>query len=113
MKIILEYLDRKTIIIVSDYETIVNKIRLLFPNEIDSTILFYDYELKDYFDFTSFDQTEDQPNSVKMTFNSSRKLNDFAATSPLIPHSDEKRKEKICVKKSRPRRNQKKKEKRK
>ncbi|CAF4915766.1 unnamed protein product, partial [Rotaria sp. Silwood1] len=111
MKIILEYRDRKTIIIGSDYETIINKIRLLFPDENDSTILFYDYELKDYFDFTSFDQIQDQPNGVKMTFNSSRKLNDVAAdSSPSIPHSDEKQKENNYVKKPRPRRNQKKKE---
>ncbi|CAF1017628.1 unnamed protein product [Rotaria magnacalcarata] len=80
MKIIFEHQDRKTIIIGNDYETIINKIQLLFPGENDSTVLFYDHELMDFFDFVSFDQIQDQPNGLKMIFNSSKESNDVIAT---------------------------------
>ena len=68
MKIIFEHDGRKTTIIGNDYQTIVEKIRSLFPNESYRRIQFYDPELTDYFEFTSYDQVLDQPNGLKMKF---------------------------------------------
>lgn len=79
MKIVFEHLDRKTIIIGNDYESIMNKIRLLFLDKNDSRVLFFDLELNDVFDFTSYDQIQDQANGLKMMFGSTNKLNDSSA----------------------------------
>ena len=94
MKIVFEHQGRKTIIIGNDYESIMNKIRLLFPGENDTTVLFYDNELDDFFDFTSFDQIQDQPNGVKMTFNSFKRSNDVGtdACSPSAFKNNESEK---------------------
>lgn len=85
MKIIFEHHDRKTIILGQDYETIINKIRSLFPAENNSTILFFDHELNDFFDFTSFDQIEDQPNGIKMIFKSKKLTNVADDISSRVP----------------------------
>lgn len=68
MKIIFEHDGRKTTIIGNDYETITGKIRSLFPNENHRRIQFYDPELTDHFEFTSYEQVLDQPNGIKMNF---------------------------------------------
>lgn len=112
MKIIFTYQDRKTIIIGNDYETIINKIRLFFPGEDDSTVLFFDQELDDFFDFTSFDQIQGQPNGVKMMFSSSKRSNGVDADncSPsTLNNNDNQTSTKSHIKKIHQKRNKKKK----
>ena len=71
MKIIFEHEGRKTTVLGNDYTTIVEKIRSIFPNQNHRRIRFYDPELTDYFEFTSYEQVMDQPNGLKMTFDMS------------------------------------------
>ncbi|CAF1449073.1 unnamed protein product [Rotaria sordida] len=71
MKIIFEHQGRKTTIIGNDYDSIVEKIRSLFPNQNHHRIQFYDAELSDYFEFTSYEQVIGQPNGLKMNFDMS------------------------------------------
>ena len=72
MKIIFEHEGRKTTVIGNDYNTIVEKIRSLFPDQKHRRIQFYDPELTDFFEFTSFEQVIDQPNGLRMTFDLSQ-----------------------------------------
>ncbi|CAF3963394.1 unnamed protein product [Rotaria sp. Silwood1] len=83
MKIIFEHEDRKTTVIGTDYDSIVDKIKLLFPNENHRSIQFYDTELGDYFEFTSFEQISDLSNGVKMHFDMSNTSNLFIADHSL------------------------------
>ncbi|CAF3694319.1 unnamed protein product [Rotaria sp. Silwood1] len=68
MKVVFEHQGRKTTILGNNYVTIVDKIRLLFPDQNHLRIQFYDPELSDYFEFTSYEQVIDQPNGLKMSF---------------------------------------------
>jgi hypothetical protein len=68
MKIIFEHESRKTTVIGTDYGSIISKIRAIFPDQSDKPIQFYDPELTDYFEFTSFEQISDQNNGIKMKF---------------------------------------------
>ncbi|CAF3337247.1 unnamed protein product [Rotaria sp. Silwood2] len=77
MKIIFEHEDRKTTVIGTDYNSIVHKIRSLFPNENHRSIQFYDTELTDYFEFNSFEQISDLSNGIKMHFDMSNTSNLF------------------------------------
>ncbi|CAF4268595.1 unnamed protein product [Rotaria sp. Silwood2] len=71
MKIIFEHQGRKTTVIGADYDTMVNNIRSLYPDQHHHRIQFYDPELTDYFEFTSYSQIIDQPNGLKMNFDTS------------------------------------------
>ncbi len=68
MKIIFEHGNRKTTVVGTDYNSIVDKIRSIFSDQNDKPIQFYDPELTDYFEFTSFEQINDQANGIKMKF---------------------------------------------
>ncbi|CAF2728073.1 unnamed protein product [Rotaria sp. Silwood2] len=87
MKIVFEHQGRKTTILGNDYVSIVEKIRLLFPNQNDRRIQFYDPELNDYFEFTSYEQIIDQPNGLKMNFDMSSISDSFCENiePPSIP----------------------------
>ncbi|CAF1363875.1 unnamed protein product, partial [Rotaria magnacalcarata] len=82
MKIIFEHAGRKTPIFGDDYATIINKISLLLPGENSRTIQFYDPELSDYFDFTSFQQVKDQINGLEKAFDASV-VSDSLVLDPL------------------------------
>ncbi|CAF4515903.1 unnamed protein product [Rotaria sp. Silwood2] len=83
MKIIFEHRGKKTTVIGNDYDSIAAKIRSLYPDENDKTIQFYDHELSDYFTFTSFEQIQDQPNGIKMSFILTNILNNVIADNSL------------------------------
>jgi hypothetical protein len=89
MKIIFEHQGRKTTVLGNDYDTIVNKIRLLFPDQNHRRIQFYDPELTDYFEFTSYDQVIDQPNGLKMQFDMSNTTDFIIADLPSASTSNE------------------------
>jgi hypothetical protein len=71
MKIIFEHEGRKTTVMGNDYTTIVENIQSIYPTQKHRRIRFYDPELTDYFDFTSYGQVMDQPNGLKMSFDMS------------------------------------------
>ncbi|CAF1315925.1 unnamed protein product [Adineta steineri] len=77
MKIVFEHEGRKTTIFGNDYDIIVNKIRSLFPDQNHRPIQFYDPELTDHFEFTSYEQVVDQPNGLKMSFDMSSTSNSY------------------------------------
>ena len=84
MKIVFEHQGRKTTILGNDYETIIDKIRALFPDQNHRRIQFYDSELTDFFEFTSYEQVKDQPNGLKMNFDMSNII-DSSIVEPLSP----------------------------
>ena len=79
MKIVFEHEGRRTTVIGIDYNSIVEKIRSIFPDQNHRSIQFYDAELTDYFEFNSFEQIADQPNGIKMNFDMSNTSNLFIA----------------------------------
>lgn len=87
MKIIFQHRGGKTTAIGNDFDSIVTKIRSLYPDENDKTIQFYDHELSDFFIFTSFEQIQDQPSGIKMSFiltdNSSNAIADNSSSSSV------------------------------
>jgi hypothetical protein len=89
MKIIFEHQGRKTTVLGGDYDTIVHKIRLLFPDQNHRSIQFYDPELTDYFEFTSYEQVIDQPNGLKMNFDMSNTMDFIIADASSTPILDE------------------------
>jgi hypothetical protein len=89
MKIIFEHQGRKTTVLGNDYDTIVDKIRLLFPDQNHRSIQFYDPELTDYFEFTSYEQVIDQPNGLKMNFDMSNTMDFIIADPSSAPTLDE------------------------
>jgi hypothetical protein len=89
MKIIFEHQGRKTTVLGGDYDTIVHKIRLLFPDQNHRSIQFYDPELTDYFEFTSYEQVIDQPNGLKMNFDMSNTMDFIIADPSSTPILDE------------------------
>lgn len=86
MKIVFEHEGRKTTVLGNDYNTLVEKIRSIFPNQKHRRIQFYDPELTDYFEFTSYEQVMDQQNGLKMSFDmstaSKSSIADHLASSP-------------------------------
>ncbi|CAF3311916.1 unnamed protein product [Rotaria socialis] len=92
IKIVFEHQGRKTTIIGDDYETIVEKIRLLFPNENHRRIQFYDPELSDVFEFTSYEQVRDQSNGLKMNFDLSISSDLYESTPSRSPKVIENKK---------------------
>lgn len=84
MKIVFEHQGRKTTILGNDYETIVSKIRLLFPDQSHHRIQFYDPELIDYFEFTSYEQVIDQPNGLRMNFDVSLLSESILVNSSIL-----------------------------
>ncbi|CAF1324658.1 unnamed protein product [Adineta steineri] len=92
MKIIFEHEGRKTTIFGNDYDIIVNKIRSLFPDQHHRPIQFYDPELTDHFEFTSYEQVVDQPNGLKMSFDmSSTSISYLTDPSPLSTFNKEEK----------------------
>jgi hypothetical protein len=89
MKIIFEHQGRKTTVLGGDYDTIVHKIRLLFTDQNHRSIQFYDPELTDYFEFTSYEQVIDQPNGLKMNFDMSNTMDFIIADASSTPILDE------------------------
>ncbi|CAM2729725.1 unnamed protein product, partial [Rotaria socialis] len=85
IKIVFEHQGRKATIIGDDYETIGEKIRLLFPNENHRRIQFYDPELSDVFEFTSYEQVRDQSNGLKMNFDLSISSDLYESTPSRSP----------------------------
>ncbi|CAF3849425.1 unnamed protein product [Rotaria sp. Silwood1] len=83
MKIIFEHEGGKTTVIGTDYNSIIDKIRSLFPDQKHRSRQFYDAELTDYFEFTSFEQISDQPNGIKMNFDMSNTSNLYSADHSL------------------------------